>query len=92
MGTRAEEEVRALAADAGLRVMEMRRVGFHGPEAGLWVDDSERVASMTNEDNPTVASKNAVKCRLTDAYNDGIDRLLDEDVLVGACVVAVLVL
>lgn len=72
--------------------MEMRRVGFHGPEAGLWVDDSERVASMTDEDNPTVASKNAVKCRLTDVYNDGIDRVLDEDVLVGACVVAVLVL
>lgn len=61
-------------------------------EAGLWVDNSERRTLMTSGDNPTIASKNGVNFRVADAYNKGVDCAYDEDVLVGACVVAVLML
>ena len=81
---------------------ELRRVGFHGAEAQLWVDDSARVDQLIRQGlttahtdahcNPTVAFKNNKKQQLTDVYDDGVLTISKEDVLVGACLVAVLVL
>lgn len=99
---RAEAAFGDLAVRAGLRVLEMRRVGFHGGDSGLWEDQSAPVdtlalgnltqANTDAEGNPLTAFKNQVKQDLTEAHDDGIMSAYFEDVLVGACLVAVLAL
>lgn len=102
-----ESAFRALAQAAGLRVFELRCVGFHGAEAGAWTDRSasvENVArqALANSQDPrssdlikadgtlTAEFKHGVTEKLTDNHNDTIMDVSEEDVLVGATLVAIL--
>ena len=77
----------------------MKRVGFTDGEDRSWVNESADIdpmacGSLTQNDmgadgNPPVEFKNGIKHRVAGEHNAGISNMCDEDVLVGACLVAV---